>query len=63
MLEEFERLCNVKWIDSYLFMDLWQDGENSEKYFISRDLNFEKTFYACNDADAKKIFKNYINNV
>lgn len=58
---DFERINNVEFIDGYLFMSLWKDLALENKYLITRDLNYVYDFYADNNEDAIKRFKEFLN--
>lgn len=58
---DFERINNVEFIDGYLFMSLWKDLALENKYLITRDLNYVYDFYADNNEDAIKVFRDFIN--
>jgi hypothetical protein len=59
MIEEFKRLGMVE-LDRELFVTLMRDDPTKYIYYIHNDCNFVDKFYAENDANAIKEFRDRI---
>lgn len=52
LTNEFEELYDVTFVDSVLFVSLWKCNKIKNKYYLTRDYNIIKTFYAQDDNKA-----------